>query len=207
MNMRGHPSVPLLPAVLAVGEKLGSSGRELVEAFVLGFEVECKLGRAIGGPHYALGWHATSTFGTIGAAAACSRLMRLDIGRTQTALAVAASLSSGLRQNFGTMTKPLHAGWAAHNGIVAAALAQRGITADAAALEGQSGFFRAMSGGAEYDPTAAVRDLGEPWEIVDPGVGVKLYPCCYATHRAVDAALAIKESVLDRRVLNVRRCS
>ncbi len=197
MNMRGHPSVPLMPAVLAVGEKLGSSGPNLIEAFVLGFEVECKLGRAIGGPHYALGWHATSTLGSIGAAAACSRLMRLDIDRTQAALAVAGSLASGLRQNFGTMTKPLHAGWAAHNGVVAATLAHRGITADAAALEGESGFLRAMSGGAEFDPTAAVRDLGEPWEIVDPGIGVKLYPCCYATHRAIDAALEIRDSVTE----------
>jgi 2-methylcitrate dehydratase PrpD len=192
VNMRGHPSVPLLPAVLAVGEKLGSSGSDVLDAFVLGFEVECKLGRAIGGPHYALGWHATSTLGTIGAAAACTRLLKLDAQRTQTALAIAASLASGLRQNFGTMTKPLHAGWAAHNGVVAADLAGRGLTADARTLEGENGFLRAMSGGAEIDPTAAVRDLGRPWEIVDPGIGVKLYPCCYATHRAIDAALEVR---------------
>jgi len=193
-NMRGHPSVPLLPAVLALGEKLGSSGSDLLDAFVLGFEVECKLGKAIGGLHYLLGWHATSTFGSIGATAACSRLMRLNTDQTQTALAVAASLASGLRQNFGTMTKPLHAGWSAHNGVVAATLASRGLTADARALEGDNGFLRAMSGGAEVDPTAAVRDLGDPWEIVDPGIGVKLYPCCYATHRAVDAAIEARQN-------------
>ncbi len=201
VSMRGHPSVPLLPAVLALGEKLGRSGREVTEAFVLGFEVQAKVGKAIGERHYALGWHATSTLGTLGAAAACARLLRLDAGRTQAALAIAASLASGLQQNFGTMTKPLHAGWAARNGVVAASLAQRGLTADGRALEGGSGqtparlggFLRAMSGGAEIDPSVAVTALGQPWDIVSPGIGVKLYPCCYATHRAIDAALEIGE--------------
>ncbi|MBI2914175.1 MAG: MmgE/PrpD family protein [Chloroflexi bacterium] len=193
MSMRGHPSVPLLPAALAVGEKLGSSGRELVEAFVLGFEVEAKLGRVIGGPHYALGWHATSTFGSVGAAAACARLLKLDAERTQAALGIAASLASGLRQNFGTMTKPLHAGWAARNGVLAASLAGRGFTADAQALDGPNGFLRAASGGANIDPAKAAEGLGDPWEIVSPGIGVKLYPCCYATHRALDAALELQE--------------
>ncbi len=194
VNMRGHPSAPLLPAVLALGEKLGASGRETIEAFVVGFEVECKLGRALGGSHYELGWHATSTLGTVGAAAASARLLRLDVGRTQTALGIAASLASGLQQNFGTMTKPLHAGWAARNGVIAATLAQRGFSAAATALEGESGLLRAMSGGAEIDSEEAVQGLGQPWEIVSPGIGVKLYPCCYATHRAIDAALEIRQA-------------
>ena len=191
LPMRGHPSAPLLPAVLALGEASGSSGRDILTAFVLGFEVEAKLGRAIGGPHYALGWHATSTLGTLGAAAACARLLRLDAGRTQMALGIAASLASGLQQNFGSMTKPLHAGWAARSGVVAAQLAARGFSADARALDGPSGFLRAMSGGAEPDLTP-LDALGEPLEIVSPGVGVKLYPCCYATHRAIDAALELR---------------
>ncbi len=192
VNMRGHPSAPLVPAVLALGEKLGSSGRDVLEAYVLGFEVECKLGRAIGEPLYALGWHATPTLGTAGAAAACARLLGLDAERTRNALGVAASLASGLQANFGTMTKPLHAGWAAHNGVLASELAARGFEASADAFEGAGGFLRVMSGGAEIDVAGAVRDLGEPWEIVEPGIGVKLYPCCYATHRAVDAALKIR---------------
>jgi 2-methylcitrate dehydratase PrpD len=190
MNMRGHPSVPLLPAVLALGEKLGSGGMEVIDAFVLGFEVECKLGKAIGGEHYALGWHATATLGTLGSAAACARLLRLDADRTQTALGIAASVASGVRQNFGTMTKPLHAGWAARNGVTAATLAERGLTADAAALEGESGFLRAASGGARLNSRGLAR-LGDPWDIVSPGIGVKRYPCCYATQRALDAALEI----------------
>jgi 2-methylcitrate dehydratase PrpD len=191
-NMRGHPSAPLVPAVLALGEKLGSGGQDVLDAYVLGFEVECKLGRAIGEQHYALGWHATSTLGTIGAAAACARLLALDADRTRKALGIAASLAGGLQQNFGTMTKPLHAGWAAHSGVLAAGLAARGFEADATALEGPSGFLRAMSGGAEVDAEAAVRDLGEPWEVIEPGIGVKLYPCCYATHRAIDASLEVR---------------
>ena len=193
VNMRGHPSAPLLPVVLALGEKLRSSGREVTEAFVLGFEVECKLGRAIGEPHYALGWHATSTFGSLGAAAASARLLCLDAQVTANALGIAASLASGLQQNFGTMTKPLHAGWAARNGVTAAQLAAAGMTADAQAIEGEHGFLRAMSGGAEIDAEAVVRGRGDPWEILSPGIGVKLYPCCYATHRAIDAALAVRE--------------
>jgi len=192
VNMRGHPSVALVPALLAVGEKLGSRGRDVLDAYVVGFEVECKLGRAIGAAHYAMGWHATSTLGTVGAAAACARLLGLDAGRTQNALGIAASLASGLQQNFGTQTKALHAGWAAHNGVAAAELAACGFEADPRALEGPSGFLRAMSGGAEFDADAAARGLGEPWEVVEPGMGVKLYPCCYATHRSIDAALAIR---------------
>jgi 2-methylcitrate dehydratase PrpD len=210
MNMRGHPSVPLLPAVLALGEKVGSSGREVVDAFVLGFEVECKLGRVIGAPHYALGWHATSTLGTLAAAAACARLLRLDVERAQVALGIAASLASGVRQNFGTMTKPLHAGWAARNGVIVATLADRGFTADSAALEGESGFLRAASGGARLNSRTVAR-LSDPWEIVSPGIGVKLYPCCYATHRAIDAALDIvvadgpHHSNIERVVVTVSR--
>ncbi len=192
-SMRGHPSVPLLPALLALAEKQGGSGRELLSAFVLGFEVECRLGRAMGGPHYALGWHATATLGSLGAAAACGRLLGLDAGRTQMALGIAASLASGVQQNFGTMTKPLHAGWAARNGVVAASLAARGLTADAEALEGPNGFLRAATAGAEIDPAMALEGLGGSWEIVTPGIGVKLYPCCYATHRAIDAALALRQ--------------
>ncbi len=194
LNMRGHPSAPLLPALLALGEKLGAGGRDVLDAYVLGFEVECKLGRAIGEPHYSLGWHATSTLGTIGAAAACARLLRLDAERARNALGIASSLASGLQQNFGTMTKPLHAGWAAHNGALAAGLASRAFEADAAVLEGPSGFLRAMSGGAEIDAEAAVRGLGDPWEIVEPGIGVKLYPCCYAIARSIDAALEVRSA-------------
>jgi 2-methylcitrate dehydratase PrpD len=191
MSMRGHPSVPIVPAILALGEKLGAGGRDAIEAFVLGFEVECKLGRLIGARHYELGWHPTATFGTIGAAASCARLLRIDPDRTLMALGIAASLASGARRNFGSMTKPLHAGWAARNGIIAATLASRGFTADTEALEAPDGWLVASSGGAAIDP-APIELLGSPWEIVSPGIGVKLYPCCYFTHLSIDAALEIR---------------
>ena len=194
MSMRGHPSVPLVPAVLALGERLGSTGREAIDAFILGFEVECKIGRLIGAPHYELGWHPTATFGTLGAAAACARLLRLDPERTCLALGIAASMASGSRRNFGSMTKPLHAGWAARNGIAAATLAARGFTADDEALEAQDGWLHASSGGAPVDPSPIER-LGAPWEIVSPGIGVKLYPCCYFTHLSIDAALQVRPEV------------
>jgi len=206
LPMRGHPSAPLLPAVLALGEASGSSGRDMLTAFALGFEVEAKLGRAIGGPHYALGWHATSTLGTLGAAAACARLLRLDAGRTQMALGIAASLASGLQANFGSMTKPLHAGWAARSGVVAAQLAARGFTAGAEALVGPSGFLRAMSGGAGPD-LVPLHALGEPFEIVSPGVGVKFYPCCAMppTGRSTPSSPSAPRTISRRRTS--RRCA
>jgi 2-methylcitrate dehydratase PrpD len=194
MSMRGHPSVPLVPAVLAFSEKLGCSGRDVIDAFIVGFEVECKVGRLIGAPHYALGWHPTATFGTLGAASACARLLRLDPQRTRSALGIAASLASGARRNFGSMTKPLHAGWAARNGVVAATLAGRGFTADDEALEAPDGWLHAASGGTSVDPSPLER-IGAPWEIVSPGIGVKLYPCCYFTHLPIDAALQIRPEV------------
>jgi 2-methylcitrate dehydratase PrpD len=197
MSMRGHPSVPLLPAVLALGEKQGSSGRDLTDAFVLGFEVECKVGRLIGAPHYELGWHPTATFGTLGAAAACARLLTLDIDQTRMTLSIAASLASGARRNFGSMTKPLHAGWAARNGVIAATLAARGFTADDEALEAPDGWLHAASGDATID-TSPIERLGDPWEILSPGIDVKLYPCCYFTHLSIDAALEISAAVGER---------
>ncbi|MEX0801580.1 MAG: MmgE/PrpD family protein [Dehalococcoidia bacterium] len=189
LPMRGHPSAPLLPAVLALGEKTGASGRELLAAFVLGFEVEARLGRAIGESHYAAGWHATSTFGTLGGAAASARLLRLDAAKTQAALGMAASLASGLQANFGSMTKHLHVGHAARSGLEAAELASRGFTADAGAVHA---FLRLMAAGVEPD-LSPFDSLGDPYEIVSSGVAVKLYPCCYATHRALDAALELRE--------------
>ena len=197
MSMRGHPSVPLMPAVLAVAEKLGSSGPELIDAFVLGFEVECKAGRLIGAPHYELGWHPTATFGTLGAAAACARLLGLDVNQTRMTLGIAASLASGARRNFGSMTKPLHAGWAAHNGVIAATLASRGFTADDEALGAPDGWLHAASGGVPIDPSPIDR-LGDPWDVLSPGIDVKLYPCCYFTHLSIDAALEVSAEIVQR---------
>jgi 2-methylcitrate dehydratase PrpD len=192
VNMRGHPSVPVLPAVLAVAEASGSDGGAVLSAFVVGFEVECKLGRALGASSYARGWHATSVAGALGAAAACANLLRLDAERTRHALGIASSMACGTRQNFGTMTKPLHAGLAARAGVEAADLAARGFTAASDILEAPMGFGVLFSPGDDWRPER-IGDPGKPWDILSPGINVKQYPCCYMTHQALDATLAATE--------------
>jgi len=192
-SMRGHPSAPVLPAALALAQETGQGGRALVLAFVLGVEVEAKVGTVMGGRHYALGWHPTSTLGTLGAAAACAKLLGLDAQRTQMALGIAASMACGVRANFGTMTKPLHVGLAARNGVEAAMLAAQGFTASEEALESPEGFVHAFLGGQAGE--AHLPPLGQPYDLVQPGLGQKRYPCCYATHRALDAALDLAPHV------------
>jgi 2-methylcitrate dehydratase PrpD len=188
-----HPSAPLVAAALAVAEVTGASGRALLDAYVVGFELEGRLGRAMNPRHYQRGWHCTSTLGTIGAAAAASRLLGLDARATGHALSIAASEASGLKENFGTMVKPLHAGLAARNGVVAALLAQAGMTASSAAIDGPQGFLAAMdSEQPSLDAFAA--DLGARWEIVDTGITVKLYPSCAGTHPTLDALLNLQRS-------------
>ena len=186
-----HPSAPLLAAALAAAEVAGASGQALLDAYIVGFELEGRLGRAMNPRHYQRGWHCTSTLGTIGAAAAASRLLGLDEAATGHALAIAASEASGLKENFGTMVKPLHAGLAARNGVVAALLARAGMTASGAAIDGPQGFLAAFdSERPSLEPFAA--DLGTRWEIVDTGITVKLYPSCAGTHPTLDALLDLK---------------
>jgi 2-methylcitrate dehydratase PrpD len=189
--LEGHPSVVLVPAVLAEGERLNASGRDLITAYVAGYETWGELLDRDDDQHHGKGWHPTAVFGTVGAAAAAARLARLDPGRTANALAIAASLAGGLVANFGSMTKPFHAGRAAQSGILAARLAGRGMTASPDALEHPSGFLRAFS------PAGRVRVDGElaagrAWHIIRQGLNVKRYPVCYALHRAIDGMLAIR---------------
>jgi 2-methylcitrate dehydratase PrpD len=186
-SMSGHPTVPLLPAVLAVGQEIHASGVDVLLAYTLGFEVETKVGLGINPRHYDLGWHATSTLGTLGAAAACAKLLGLDVENTCMALGIAASTAAGLRQNFGTMTKPLHPGQAAMNGVTAAQLAQLGWTADANILEAPYGFCQLYTGTNQYNLDDIVKRLGNPYELLATGVAIKQYPCCAFTHRALDA--------------------
>ena len=186
-----HPSAPLVAAALAVAEVAGAAGSALLDAYVVGFELEGRLGRAMNPRHYQRGWHCTATLGTLGAAAAASRLLGLDAASTEHALAIAASEASGLKENFGTMVKPLHAGLAARNGVVAALLAQAGMTASRAAIDGPQGLLAAMdSEHPSLEPFAA--DLGTRWEIVETGITVKLYPSCAGTHPSLDALLELK---------------
>jgi 2-methylcitrate dehydratase PrpD len=184
-----HPTVPVLAASLAVAERERASGARFLEAFLVGFEVECKIAEAIDPDHYKRGFHSTGTVGTFGAAAAAARLLGLDELRIRHTLAVAASMSSGIRVNFGTMTKPLHAGRAAENGVIAAELASRGFTGGDEGLDGRWGFFQVFGGGADID--RLVPALGEPWAIVTPGVSIKPYPCGSLSHPSMDAMLAL----------------
>jgi 2-methylcitrate dehydratase PrpD len=187
-----HPSAPLVPATLAASELRGASGQAMLDAYVLGFEIEARIGKRIHPRHYQRGWHATSTLGSLGAAAACSRLLGLDRSATGHALSIAASQASGLKENFGTMLKPLHAGLAAQNGVMAALLAERGLTGSELALDGPQGLLTAMDG-QHPDLGDAADDLGTRWEILDTGITVKLYPSCAGTHPALDGLLLLRQ--------------
>jgi 2-methylcitrate dehydratase PrpD len=188
-----HPSAPLASAVLAVAEARGLSGRAALDAYVIGFEIEARLGRAMNPSHYERGWHCTSTLGVVGVAAAVSRLFDLDATRTVHALAIACSAASGLKENFGTMVKPLHAGLAARDGILAALLAASGLTGSPRAIDGRQGL-RHATDGESGDLEAALADLGHRWEIVETGITVKLYPSCAGTHPALDALLDLRRA-------------
>jgi 2-methylcitrate dehydratase PrpD len=195
-EIKGHPSVVLVSALLALAEAEGRSGRDLLEAYVVGLEVACALAQALPvEAHYRAGWHATATVGVIGAAAGAGRLLGLDEVRLRNALGIAASMASGSRQNFGTMTKPLHAGLAARDAVIAAQLAANGFTADQDQLEGPMGFLRMY--GVDAEPEIAVRLLAGPRVLEQHGLNVKKYPCCYNTHRLADAALAIQARGLE----------
>lgn len=182
-----HPTIPPLVATLAIGERLGISGRRFLEAFLTGFEVECKIAEAISPSHYKRGFHSSGTIGTFGAAVAAAKLLDLDAERLAHMLAIAASSASGIRVNFGSMTKPLHVGRAAQNGIVAAELAARGFSGGADALDPPWGFFQTFSHGEGFDAERIVGKLGDPHTIVSPGVSIKPYPCGVLGHPTMDA--------------------
>jgi 2-methylcitrate dehydratase PrpD len=180
----GHPSAVLVPTVLAVGEERDASGRDVLDAYWAGLTAARMIAAALGiDVHYASGWHSTATVGTLGAAAAAARLRRLSTPQVQHALGIAGSLAAGSRQNFGTMTKPLHAGTAAANGVLAASLAGAGFTADPHQLERPLGFLalHAGDGGSRATPPPVDR----------AALNVKLHPCCYYIHAAADAALML----------------
>lgn len=182
-----HPTVPPLVAALAIGERQQVSGREYLEAFLTGFEVECKIAEAINPSHYKQGFHTSGTIGTFGAAVAAAKLLNLDADQLEHMLAIAASSASGIRVNFGSMTKPLHVGRAAQNGIVAAELAVRGFTGGHDALDPPWGFFSTFSHGQGFDEDRIVGVLGNPHTIVSPGVSIKPYPCGVLGHPTMDA--------------------
>ena len=177
-----HPTAPVLPAALALGERLGRGGADLLIAYLVGVETESKIAEAIDPRHYDAGFHSTATAGAIGAAAAAARILSLDATQTEIALGIAASSAAGLRENFGTMTKPFHAGRAAESGVLAAQLAASGFTAAHNILEARRGYFSAAGGG--FDRPTMDR-LGAPWTFSVPGVSIKPYPSGSLTHPAM----------------------
>ena len=192
-SLGGHPSAPILPALFALAETLDCTGRDFIAAYVAGFETETRLGRGVHFHHYEKGWHPTATLGVFGATAACCHLLDLGTARTAQALAIAASLASGIKANFGTMTKPLHVGHTARNGLFAALLARDGFSANPAALEHKQGFLLVFNGVGTFDAEAILKDWGQPYDIVRPGLAVKQHPCCGSTHPAIDALLLLRQ--------------
>lgn len=185
----GHPSTVLTPAILAEGWTLDASGEEALAAYVAGYELWAQLLELEPGHLHERGFHPTAVMGTLAAAAACARLRRLDAEKTTHAIAIAASLASGLVANFGTMTKSLHAGRSAQSGVLAARLAARGFTGSPDVIEHRTGFLRAHSPSGAPHVDDGVIDLGRHWRLSEIGINVKRYPTCYATHRSIDAML------------------
>jgi 2-methylcitrate dehydratase PrpD len=191
VGCRGHVSTVLVPALLAEAETLGLGGREIFAGYVAGYETWAELARRDPGHHHKKGWHPTGIFGAIGAGAACAALRRLNPARATAAIALAASQAGGIMANFGTMTKPFHAGRAAHAGLVSARLAEAGFTASPDALEHPQGFLSAVSPEGRVDRDGPTPHLGKEWQIVKQGLSIKKYPACYCTHRALDAMLEL----------------
>jgi len=185
-----HPTIPPLTAALAIAEETGAvTGKTFLTAFLAGFEVECKIAEAINPDHYKKGFHTSGTVGSFGASMAAAKLLGLTEIQIRQALGITASMASGIRTNFGTMTKPLHVGRAAGNGVTAAMLAKDGFEADPQALDGPWGFFSVFGRGFDLEKIAGC--IGKPHTIVDPGVSIKPYPCGILTHPSMDAMLSI----------------
>lgn len=182
----GHPSVVLVPAILALAGETDAGGREAIAAYVAGFEVMSRVAAPISPEHYEAGWHATATFGTFGAAAAAAWLLDIDPEETRNALCIAASTPAGLKRNFGSMTKPMHAGFAARSGLTATLLARDGVTADDDAIGGKGGFFDLYGDSHEVEGP-------EGRHIDERGIHTKSYPCCYFTHTAIAATRSLAD--------------
>jgi len=189
-TLMGQPTAPIIPALFSLGEAMGASGRHLIEAYVAGFETTTKLVLSLR-DRTEDGWHPPSTLGSFGAGVACAKLLRLDLSQIEMTLGIAASMASGLVCNFGTMSKPLHVGLGARNGVLAAKLAQSGFTANAQAIEAKVGFYEVFYPGAKPDDRP-LEELGRSYELIDNGLRIKPYPCGGLTHPAIDAVLEFR---------------
>ena len=204
--MPGHPSAIILAALLASAGQRSISGAELIAAHIAGIEVGAKIGLAITIGHYDRGFHGTGTLGIFSAVAALARLHRLDAETIRIAFGIASSMASGVRRNFGTMTKPLHTGWAARSALTAVELARCGFTAAPDVLEAKAGFFAAY-GVEGSNPEAAIGALGNPWTIVDPGIALKKWPCYNGSQRGMHGVLQLRDRLrFDARTLERLAC-
>jgi 2-methylcitrate dehydratase PrpD len=185
----GHPSVPLVAPLIALAEQFGASGRDVALAYAVGFETECRIARGVHFHHYDKGWHPTATLGIFGTVAGTARLLGLAPEQTAMAIGLAASFASGLKANFGTMTKPLHVGHCARNGLLAVLLVREGFTANPGALEHKQGFLEVFNGAGTYSIERMPDGWGAPFMIEVGEPGLKPYPCCGSTHGAIDRAL------------------
>ncbi|GGE52405.1 hypothetical protein GCM10007276_31750 [Agaricicola taiwanensis] len=190
-SMAGHPSVIIVPGILALSEALDLSGARMLEAYIVGLEAATRIARGVNFHHYEKGWHPTATLGIFGATAAATRLLDLPPEKIGHALAIAASMASGIKANFGTPVKPLHAGLAARNGLFAALMAEKGIVGSPVAFEHGQGFLEVFNGPGTHDAARMMEGWGEPLDLLDPGMSIKKYPCVYSVHAAIDAAIAL----------------
>jgi 2-methylcitrate dehydratase PrpD len=184
----GHPSAPVIPAVLAVAEWKGLSGKSALEAFLLGFEVETRIGMGLGPKHYERGWHNTSTYGRFGAAVAAGKLLGLSLGEMKQAMGLAGTQAAGLRLVFGTMTKPFHPGKSAFDGVLSAILAQRGFTCAPNILEAKKGFVETLGDHSKLEPM--VKNLGKTYQVLKDTF--KPYAACLLTHPTIDAIIDMR---------------
>ncbi|MGY8990575.1 MAG: MmgE/PrpD family protein [Rhodospirillales bacterium] len=189
-----HPTCPILPAAMALAEQIGASGKQIIEAYVVGFETLARLSQAVQVEHhhYRKGWHPTGTLGLFGAAAACGRLLDLTDEQLATAFAICASEASGLKSNFGTYVKPLHSGLANRNGLFAVLMAKEGFTAGAEAFEHKQGFFAVYNGPGPFDAEKVMENWADPLEVVFPSMGIKQYPCCGSVMPVMDLAIKMR---------------
>ncbi|MFJ1294481.1 MmgE/PrpD family protein, partial [Paracoccus yeei] len=190
-SLSGHPTVIIIPGLLALAEATGASGKDLTDAYIIGVEAATRFARGVNFQHYEKGWHPTATLGIFGAAVAASVMLKSDEAQIADAISISASLASGIKANFGTSTKPLHAGIAARNGLFAALMAARGVNGSPVALEHPQGFLEVFNGAGNYDADRMLVNWAEPLDLLAPGISIKKYPCVYSVHGAIDAAIQL----------------
>ena len=192
--MPAHPSAVVIAALAGNDAALVSSGEQVLQAYAVGIEAGVRIAQAITLDHYKRGFHATGTLALFSAVAALCCIERMDEIQVKRCLGLAASMSSGVQANFGSMTKPLHSGWAAKNALTAVAMVKAGLTASVAVFEAEGGFFSAY--GSDASNAACMPcEFGKPWVLDEPGITLKLFPCCYASHRGMDAMLELVQEL------------